>query len=114
MDNEEKKEFYRGGNNFQAKQNEVRIDPETGYVKPTHGISVHLDGDLMRRFGGAYKIVFFPETLTMIQRGRDRQHYEIVPREANLLTFEQYQTELSKIQAILEEENNGNQTDTNL
>jgi hypothetical protein len=39
----------------------------------------------------------------MIQRGRDPQHYEIVPKEANLLTFEQFNEELEKIQAIKEE-----------
>jgi hypothetical protein len=32
-----------------------------------------------------------------------RGHYEIVPREANLLTYEQYQDELNKIKAVLEE-----------
>ncbi len=103
MDKEEKKYFYRGGNKFQARPNEVRIDPETGYVKPTHGISVHLSSDRLRRFGGTYKIIFLPNTLKTIQRGRDPQHYEIVPREANLLTFEKYQKELGKIKAILEE-----------
>ncbi|MEH1783097.1 MAG: hypothetical protein V7K67_21630 [Nostoc sp.] len=42
-------------------------------------------------------------TLTIIQRGRDRSHHEVVPREANLLTYELYQEELRKIQAVLEE-----------
>ncbi|MEH1787967.1 MAG: hypothetical protein V7K97_24475 [Nostoc sp.] len=42
-------------------------------------------------------------TLKIIQRGRDRSHHEVVPREANLLTYELYQEELRKIQAVLEE-----------
>lgn len=33
--------------------------------------SIHQDADRIRRFGGAYKIVFLPDTLKMIQRGRD-------------------------------------------
>ncbi len=37
-----------------------------------------------------------------LQRGRDPQHYEIVPK-ANLLTFEQFNEELGKIPAIREE-----------
>jgi len=103
MENEVTANFYRGGNNFEARPYEVRIDPETNYVKPTHGISIHQDADRIRRFGGAYKIVFLPDTLKIIQRGRDRSDHEIVPREANLLTYEQYQEELRKIQAVLEE-----------
>ncbi|MUH00104.1 hypothetical protein F7734_50665 [Scytonema sp. UIC 10036] len=95
--------FYRGGDQFIAKLNEVKIDRNTGFVKPTNGISVHLDPNKVRRFGGAYKIISLPNTLTMIQRGRDPQHYEIVPNEANLLTFEQFNSELRKIQAIKEE-----------
>ncbi|KYC39841.1 hypothetical protein WA1_28130 [Scytonema hofmannii PCC 7110] len=95
--------FYRGGGQFIAKLNEVKIDRNTGFVKPTNGISVHLDPNKVRRFGGAYKIISLPNTLTMIQRGRDPQHYEIVPNEANLLSFEQFNSELGKIQAIKEE-----------
>jgi hypothetical protein len=98
-----KQPIYRGGNQFIAKPNEVKIDPKTGFVKPTNGISVHLDSNKVRRFGGAYKIIDLPDTLKIIQRGRDLQHYEIVPRAANLLTFEQFNEELRKIQAIREE-----------
>jgi hypothetical protein len=100
---DEEQIFYRGGSQFIAKLNEVKIDPNTGFVKPTNGISVHRDPNKVRRFGGAYKIIFLPDTLRMIQRGRDPQHYEIVPKEANLLTFEQFNEELEKIQAIKEE-----------
>jgi hypothetical protein len=38
MKNESTDAFYRGGSNFQAKPYEVRIDPKTNCVKPTHGI----------------------------------------------------------------------------
>ncbi|OKH44335.1 hypothetical protein NIES2101_28410 [Calothrix sp. HK-06] len=95
--------FYRGGSRFLAKLNEVKIDQNTGFLKPTNGIYVHLDPNKVRRFGGAYKIIYFPDTLKMIQRGGDPQHYEIVPKEANLLTFEQFNEELGKIQAVKEE-----------
>ena len=98
-----KKPIYRGGNQFIAKPNEVKIDRKTGFVKPTNGISVHLNPNQVKKFGGAYKIIDLPNTLKIIQRGRDLQHYEIVPRTANLLTFEQFNQELQKIQAIREE-----------
>lgn len=100
---DEEQIFYRGGSLFLAKLNEVKIDRNTGFLKPTNGISVHLDPNKVRRFGEAYKIIYLPDTLKMIQRGRDQQHYEIVPKEANLLTFEQFNDELAKIQAIKEE-----------
>ncbi|WP_199246769.1 hypothetical protein [[Phormidium] sp. ETS-05] len=103
MENQTKDSFYRGGSNFEARPNKVRIDPTTNTVKPTHGISIHQDAARVRRFGGAYKILFVPNTLKIVQKGRDPSHHEFVPREANLLTSEQYQEELSKIQAILEE-----------
>jgi hypothetical protein len=35
--------FYRGGSQFIAKLNEVKIDRNTGFVKPTNSISVHQD-----------------------------------------------------------------------
>lgn len=97
-----KKPIYRGGNQFIAKPNEVKIDLETGFVKPINGISVHLDPNKVKRFGGAYRIIDLPDTLKIIQRGRDPEHYEIVPRSANLLTFEQFNEELRKIQVIRE------------
>lgn len=103
MENEDTATFYRGGSNFEARPYEVRIDPETNYLKPTHGISIHQDADRVRRFGGAYKILFLPDTLKIVQRGRERSHHEIVPRYANLLTYQQYQEELKKIQAVIEE-----------
>ncbi len=81
----------------------MKIDQHSGFVKPTNGISVHLDVDKVRRFGGAYKIIYLPDTLIIVQRGRDPQHYEIVPSQANLLNFEQFNEELRKIQAIEEE-----------
>ncbi len=71
--------FYRGGSQFIAKPNEVKIEQHTGFVRPTNGISVHLDANKVRRFGGAYKIIYLPDTLIIVQRGRDPQHYEIVP-----------------------------------
>ena len=43
------------------------------------------------------KIIYLPDTLKMIQRERDPQHYKIVSKEANLLTFEQFNDELGKI-----------------
>ncbi|MBW4601265.1 MAG: hypothetical protein KME29_17240 [Calothrix sp. FI2-JRJ7] len=43
--------FYRGGSRFLVKLNEVKIDQNTGFLKPTNGIYVHLDPNKVRRFG---------------------------------------------------------------
>ena len=53
MESESTATYYRGGSSFEARPHEVRIDPQTNYVKPTHGISIHKDADYIGRFGGA-------------------------------------------------------------
>jgi hypothetical protein len=75
----------------------------TPYVSFQKSNSSPIDANKVRRFGGAYKIVYLPDTLVIVQRGRDLRHYEIVPSQANLLNFEQFNEELRKIQAIEEE-----------
>jgi hypothetical protein len=71
--------FYRGGRSLQPRPGEVRIDPTTGLLRPTHGISIFDRPDNLDRFGGAYEVVAVPDKLRMIQRGRDPHHFEIVP-----------------------------------
>jgi hypothetical protein len=71
--------YYRGGSSLQPKPGEVRVDPATGLLRTTHGISVFDRPDNLERFGGAYQVLSIPDTLRIIQRGRDPHHFEIVP-----------------------------------
>ncbi len=87
---------YRGGNNFDVKPGEVKID-KNGLVKPTHGVSVHLDpkNHHIVKNGGAFRIVHLPDELKIIQRGTDLKHHEIVPK--NPMTLEKFQQLLQQI-----------------
>ena len=87
--------FYRGGNNLQPRSGEVRIDPATGLVQTTHGVSVFDRPDNLERFGGAYELLSVPEKLRIIQRGRDPHHFEIVP--ATPMTLAEYEEALQLI-----------------
>jgi hypothetical protein len=88
-------EYYRGGTNLKPKPFEIKFDPGTGLVQPAHGISVFNRPDYLERFGGAYRVTNVPEELSIIQRGRDPSHFEIVP--AYPMTLTEYEATLSKI-----------------
>jgi len=90
--------FYRGGSSLRPRPGEVRIDPGTGLLRTTHGISVFDRPDNLDRFGGAYEIVTLPDTLRIIQRGRDLHHFEIVP--AFPMTFAEYEDALKQIALV--------------
>jgi hypothetical protein len=51
--------------------------------------------DHLERFGGAYRVTNLPEELTIIQRGREPTHFEIVP--AYPMALAEYEMALSKI-----------------
>jgi hypothetical protein len=87
--------FYRGGSSLQPRPGEVRIDPATGLLRATHGISVFDRPDNLDRFGGAYEVMTAPDTLRIIQRGRDPHHFEIVPAAPMLLA--EYEFSLQQI-----------------
>jgi hypothetical protein len=87
--------FYRGGSSLTPRPGEVRIDPATGLVRTTHGISVFDRPDGLERFGGAHQVAQLPGTLRVVQRGRDPHHHEIVA--AAPMTPDEFETELAKI-----------------
>ncbi len=64
-------------------------------LKPTRGVSVHMDPRSVEKFGGAYRIKSLPKGLQLKQRGKDLNHYEIVPAEP--MTFEQYAELLKRV-----------------
>jgi len=88
-------EFYRGGNSLKRRPQDIRIDPVTGLLQPTHGVSVFDRPEGLDRFGGAYRVMALPDTLKVIQRGRDPHHFEIVP--ARPMTMTEYEAALNEV-----------------
>lgn len=86
---------YRGGNDFTVKSNEVKINPQTGNVKTSHGVSLDVNPETVSKFGGAYRIETIPEGLNIIQRGSRAEHFEIVP--AYEMPLEEFQELLNQI-----------------
>ena len=96
MANGQVKSVYRGGGKFTLSDKDIKIDPETGMVKTTHGISVNTNSNNMDKFGGAYEITYIPDELQIIQRGKDAAHFEIVPKKE--MSKEDFQGFLNKIE----------------
>ena len=85
-----KSTVYRGGNDFTAKSNEVKINPQTGNVKTSHGVSLDVNPEGLSKYGGAYRDETIPEGLSIIQRGSRAEHFEIVPAyEMPLVMFQE-------------------------
>jgi hypothetical protein len=87
--------FYRGGKTLKPKPREVKIDPVTGLVLPQRGVSVFNRPDNLDRFGGAFLLTNVPDSLRIIQQGRDPTHHEIVP--AAPITMDDYEAALNCI-----------------
>lgn len=99
--------FYRGarggGPSFVPKPNDYKVDPTTGFVKETHGVSLFNNaGSIESRGFEPHGIdpASVPSTLRVIQRGRDLEHFEIVPAPGANLTPARYGEELSKIRCM--------------
>lgn len=90
-------EYYRGGSDFSAKPGDVRYTQD-GLVKTTHGVSVNTNPASVAKHGVPHKLIDLPDGLTIIQRGVNATHYEIVA--SYQMTYVQYQNLLSKIVAI--------------
>src|SRR5947209_4851585 len=88
-------DVYRGGRDLDAKPTEYRVDPATGYVKSTHGLSVETDMAALARFGTVSRIKGLPTTLMIVQRGRRATHFEVVPRQP--MSPHDYETALSQV-----------------
>jgi hypothetical protein len=80
---------YRGGHSLVFKPHDVKIDKGTGLLKTTHGVSVDAEAERLAPYGGAFRVQTLPDGLTIIQRGKRLQHYEIVPTVP--VTPERYQ-----------------------
>jgi hypothetical protein len=86
--------------NFTPRPNDYKVDPKTGYVKDSHGVSI-FDNPISVEGKGfvpnEINMDSVPNTLRIIQRGSDLRHFEIVPAPGANLTPGQYAEELSKI-----------------
>lgn len=87
--------YYRGGPSLAPRMIDVIINRKTGLLTPTRGVSVFGRPDGLDRFGGAYKVGAIPESLRIVQTGRNPYHFEIVPAQA--MTFAEYEEAIGKI-----------------
>lgn len=80
--------------------NRFKVDPDTGFVRDTHGVSVFDNpGNVSRRRFTPHEVdqSTIPSQLRIIQRGHDPSHYEIVPRPGANLTPDKFATCLAAI-----------------
>ena len=97
--------FFRGARpgeepSFTPRPNEYKVDPSTGSVRPTHGLSVFDNPASVSSKGfEPYEVdqSTIPDELRIIQRGGDPSHYEIVPQQGTSLTPEEFTNLLCQI-----------------
>lgn len=98
--------LYRGAArgsapSFTPRPQDYKVDPDSGFVKPTHGVSVFDNPGSVSRNGFTPHRVdqsTIPSELRVIQRGNDPSHFEIVPRPGVNLTPGQFAACLSRIE----------------
>jgi hypothetical protein len=86
--------FFRGARpgeepSLEPRPGEYKVDPETGNVKPTHGVSVFDNpGSVASKGFEPHEIdtSSIPRGLRIVQRGLDLAHHEIVPEEGSSLS----------------------------
>ncbi len=96
-------DFFRGSRpgqtaSFEPRPNDFKVDPESGLVKPTHGVSVFDNAESVASKGFTpHKIdeATIPESLHIKQRGADPHHFEIMPKEP--MSPEKFREDLKKI-----------------
>nr|WP_322974643.1 RHS repeat-associated core domain-containing protein [Actinacidiphila epipremni] len=85
---------------FVPRPNDYKVDPATGFVKGTHGLSVFDNPESVAGKGFVPHEVDMgtvPDSLRIIQRGNDPRHFEIVPAPGANLTPQQYTDALAQI-----------------
>ncbi|MGY3449862.1 RHS repeat domain-containing protein [Bradyrhizobium sp. USDA 4353] len=100
--------FYRGARvgeapSFVPRPQDFQVDRQTGLVKEGYGLSVFNNAESLRSKGFIpYEVdqSSIPDSLRIIQRGRDPNHFEIVPQVGAKLTPEQYIQACSSIVCI--------------
>jgi hypothetical protein len=88
--------FFRGGPTLTPRLGiDVLLERNTGLLRIDRGVSLFDDPVKAARFGAVYRVESFPEGLTIQQRGRDPNHYELMPTEP--MTFERYVELLTQV-----------------
>ncbi len=90
--------FFRGARlgsepSFVPRPGEFKVDPVSGFVKDTRGVSVFNNpGSVSSKGFVPYEVEqgSIPSSLRIIQRGADPSHFEIVPTPGANLTPEQF------------------------
>jgi hypothetical protein len=91
--------IFRGGDSLLARVGvDIQVDEISGFVKPTHGLSLDLDATALQRFGGAFLVESIPPELRIVQRGKRLGHFEIVSRQA--VTPERFQELVNQVKLI--------------
>ncbi|MGV8991376.1 MAG: RHS repeat-associated core domain-containing protein [Thiobacillus sp.] len=100
--------FFRGAkageaSSFVPRAGEFKVNPNTGFVKDTHGVSV-FDNPLSVSSKGYVPHQVdqssISDSLRIIQRGSDPSHFEIVPKPGANLTPQQFTNACSSIVCI--------------
>ncbi|SFX46676.1 RHS repeat-associated core domain-containing protein [Janthinobacterium lividum] len=97
--------YYRGakpGTNpsFTPRPGDYKVDPVTGFVKDTHGVSIFDNAASVSSKGFDPHLInmnSMPDTLRIIQRGADPRHFEVVPQPGANLTPQQFINACSSI-----------------
>jgi hypothetical protein len=100
--------FYRGSRpgepvSFQPKPGEYKIDPDSGTVRPTRGVSIFDNRERLVGMGfipHRIDLSSLPSDLPIIQQGTKPDHYEITPREGTSLLPAEYEALLSQIRTL--------------
>lgn len=100
--------YFRGAKpgdapSFVPRPNEFKVDPNTGFVKDTHGVSVFDNPSSVSSKGFVPHRVdqsSIPDSLRIIQRGNDLRHFEIVPVPGANLTPQQFINACSSIVCV--------------
>ena len=72
--------IYRGGESFELKPNEFRLTPNGKY--PARGLSLEVNPDRVKKYGGAFRLLSIPDELQMIHTpsSNSSTHFDIIPR----------------------------------
>ena len=75
-------DLFRGGSDLTPRLGiDVLVDQVTGLLRTDRGISLFSDPSRLAKFGSVYQVEFIPLGLKVEQRGRDAQHFELMPDE---------------------------------
>lgn len=88
--------FFRGGATLTPRLGiDVLRERNTSLLRTDRGVSLFDDPAKAARFGAVYTIESFPAGLKIQQRGRDPNHYELMPKAP--MPFERYVELLTQV-----------------